>query len=89
VCSHEETKGRCEASALVHTQKRGGGVSQQDMHHSSDSPQKLLQLVEPLPPIRTRRIDTEVQEAANDPSNSNPNSQRDQNAEAEDRLVSA
>ena len=78
MCLHEETKRHHEGAALVYTKKRGGGASPRNLHRSPDTAKKLLQLVEPIPPTRPRRITATIQTAAHNPPNTNPNSTRDQ-----------
>ena len=58
---HEENERRCEAEALVHQKKRGGGASQQDMQRSQDTSKILLQLAEQISTTRIGRIRTKIQ----------------------------
>lgn len=59
---HEENKRHCEAAKLVHAKAWDGGVSQPDLHRSPNTTTDILQLVEPIPATRPRRIAASVRE---------------------------
>jgi hypothetical protein len=50
----EEVERHTEVDAVMHTKERRGDACKRDLHRSPDTPENLLQLVEPPPPIWLR-----------------------------------
>lgn len=47
----EEAERHSEADAVMHTKERRGDAYKRELHRSPDTPENLLRLVEPPPPI--------------------------------------